>query len=318
MTMLGIPLSTYKEELHHIPKGILPTRTIERFEERLLPFAEEIEWRARQYEHFDPAVQCHALPDEFYETCTFEELAKLWATHFIQFPHQVEKLFEESVTHHIAFKLRDSLFRWGYGDAAKEWNSLADTYNGIKNFSFELPEFEVRLAYTYWQWSRGETPHAPNLFLDGVFGFLIHYRGEHVMTIGFSLACDNKLLLSQVQLRTPKGNRFLYRLPQGHLAYAITLMRKYFPRQMLCLVDGASLVDRYISGCMSNIAEVKNMRVPDLTCLKKNEDKLVLLQGELGEYLRGVYRPVASEKWRVSTYHPVTFNNIRFNRIVRA
>ncbi len=321
MTLIGIPLSIYKEELHHIPKGILPTRTILRFEERLLPYADELADISRGYEQFDPAVQCHALPDKFYETCTFEELAKIWATHFIMLPKCVNQLFEDegSLPHCVVNRLRFSLHRWGYGDSAMEWNALVDTHEGIRRFSFGLPDFEVRLAYPHYaNWSRGASLQDRDVFLDGALAFFVHYRGEHVMTIGFSLARGGNLLLSQVQMRNPKGNRFLYKLPVGVVEYVVSLMRKYFPRQRLCLVDGASLTKRYISGHQSNIDEMRRNREPDLALIKKNEDKLVRLRGELGAHIRNAYRPISGDGWKVSKHHPVTVNRIRFRRIVRA
>src|SRR4051812_17424277 len=98
MTMIGVPLSTYKEELKKIPPGVLPTRTIANFEERLKPYEKELLWEASRYDPgiFDPAKHCHALPDEFIESCTFEELAKIWVSHFIMLRNrEVEKRFEK-------------------------------------------------------------------------------------------------------------------------------------------------------------------------------------------------------------------------------
>ncbi len=319
MPLNGVLLSVFKSKLSRIPDGVLPTRTIERFEERLLPYVEELEWKARQYADgsFDPAQHCHALPLEFYAGCTFEELAKIWATHFIMMPREINQLFEQDGDeHYLIEKIRISLNRWGSGSSEKEWNTLVEAYNGIKNFSFGLPEFTTTLAYPYYRWSRGITPSDTEVFIDGGFGFFVHYHGVHVMTIGFSIAHGGRLLLSQVQLRKPKGNRFLYKLPEDRLVYVISLMRKYFPRLTLYLVDGASLTERYIHGHEVAITEVKAMRNPDRECLQKNETKLALLKSELGTYLRALYRPVSDKKWRVSTYRPVEVNKIRFHRVV--
>lgn len=323
MTLIGIPLSTYTEELHHIPKGVLPTRTIVRFDERLKPFAEELAYHKERYDTgvFDPCLHCHNLPREFYEACTFEELAKIWATHFIMLPNWINELFEgdDSLEHIIIHRLRMSIWRWGCGSSEKEWNALVDTHEGIRRFSFDLPDFEVRLAYPRCaNWSRGASLQDRDVFLDGTLAFFVHYRGEHVMTIGFSLARGGNLLLSQVQMRNPKGNRFLYKLPTGVVEYVVTLMRKYFPHQRLYLVDGGSLTKRYVSDHRSNVEKERGFREPDLALIKKNEDKLVRLRGELGAHIRDVYRPISGDGWKVSKHHPVTVNRIRFRRIVRA
>src|SRR3546814_1923886 len=57
--------------------------------------------------------------------------------------------------------------------------------------------------------------------LDGVFAYLVQYKGEHVMTLGFSLINDRQILLQQVQLKNRTGNRWLFRFPENRLEFII-------------------------------------------------------------------------------------------------
>jgi hypothetical protein len=77
------------------------------------------------------------------------------------------------------------------------------------------------------------------IYLDASFGALVHYRGEHVLTIGFALSAYG-ILVAQVQLRQKRGNRFLYKLPLPYLDFALDLLQRTFPDDPLYLVTGAS------------------------------------------------------------------------------
>lgn len=325
MTMLGIPLSTYTEELGKILEGVLPTRTIERFEERLAPFAEHLAWRAQGYTAFDPLRHCHAFPEEFYETCTFEEHAKIYATTIFQLPRELDKLFDDDPRYRIIRKLKSSLWRWGCGSSDVEWNTIVDAYSGIKNFSFGLPDFSVTLDYTtgYNEYGYGE--HDRTTYLDGVFGLRVHYRGEHVMTIGFSIARGRKLLITQVQMKKEKGNRFLFKLPMHHVAYTVLLMKKHFPGFRHYLIDGDSSVQKYLADFRRSLERSVNIRerhanetmswVEDEIAFSK--EHIAILEGEGGERIRRTYE-LRSAPWKLSPHRPLLMNGLRFQLIVRA
>lgn len=324
MTMIGIPLSTYVEGLGKIPEGVLPTQTIERFRERLLPFAEELAWRAQDYDKFDPVRHCHALPDEFYETCSFEEHAKIYATTCIQLPHDLNKRFEDEPRYRIVRKLRSSLWRWGGGTSDVEWNNIVDAYDGIRNFSFGLPDFTVTLDYTTGYHPHGYGEYDRTTYLDGVFGLRVHYRGEHVMTIGFSIARGRTLLIAQAQMKKEKGNRFLFKLPMNHVAYAVFLMQKHFPGFQHYLIDGDSSVKKYLKdfhGALARCME-KNERYPsELTSVSGDniaflQKHIAVLEGEGGERIRRTYE-LNSDYWKLSPHCPQVMNGLRFNQIVR-
>lgn len=59
------------------------------------------------------------------------------------------------------------------------------------------------------------------------------------MTVGFAM-CDQGLMVSQVQLRHKKGNRFLYHLPGHYLDVALEILADAFPDDPMYLVSGES------------------------------------------------------------------------------
>ena len=131
-------------------------------------------------------------------------------------------------------KLGNSQWRYGFG---QDWNTIVRSYDGLKRFKFG-DKFETRIDMTTGTNEKGFS-RCERVFLDGTFGFLIYYKGKHVLTIGFSFASKNRLLIQQVQLKNKKGNRFLYKLPCNVLDYSIERMRAAFPSMnlYLCQVD---------------------------------------------------------------------------------
>ncbi len=317
--LIGVPLSTYTHTLTTIPVGVVPTRTIRDFEERLKPFAEEIAEQSAQYDKgvFDIYRHCHAFPDEFYGTCTFEELVKIRASTIISLSNSLESLFKNNLDYYLIEKIRSSMWRWGSGDVSREWNVLAEAYEGIRNFSFGLPEFDVTLNYTTGYHPRGWSTFDRDVYLDGTFGFMIHYRGVHVMTIGFAVARGGKLLITQVQLRKPKGNRFLYKLPMNRVAYAVMLMKQHFPTFKTYLIDGDSLLREYIASFEAGIVREREWRKPDLKLIAEWEQKLLFYRGEMAELIRTAYAGLKGE-WMLSKKTHVEMNKLLFHRIVRA
>src|SRR3989344_1326640 len=350
MPMIGVPLSTYKEELHRIAKGVLPTRTITGYLERLSSVHEEMKSIASQYNEFDPFEHCSKLPQEFYESCTFEELCKIYGSSLFQLGRPQYELFENNFEYALIRKIKSSIWRWGTGACGEEWNTLVDAYNGIRSFSFGLPEFEVTLTYTTGYNECGFTEFERGVFLDGVFGFMVYYRGLHVMTIGFSIAQGRKLLLTQVQMNKEKGNRFLYKLPMPYVQYAIMLMEKFFPTLTLYLVEGDSIVEKYLpqyetsleflfEGVRRNEESITEVRRVIASTFGENvtlrqslnyylgrqeefprdieltRASIEGLKGVVGERLRKTYL-LDSGRWKLSHRAPLKINRLRFRRIV--
>jgi hypothetical protein len=78
------------------------------------------------------------------------------------------------------------------------------------------------------------------VYLDGKFGYQVVYKGQHVLTIGFSPSIHG-LMVGQVQLREPKGNRWLYKLSKPLLPYTLDRLAATFSCP-LWLVTGDSAV----------------------------------------------------------------------------
>ena len=197
----------------------------------------------RDYYEDDIVETYYRLPLRCFADFSFDELCKLKYSSQIMMDSSVCTLFENDANEYrVVEKIRSSMWRWGAG--RNVWNEVVDAHNGIRTFTLDLgPEFDVHLDYTTGNNPFGYSEHE-RLFLDGVFGFLIHYRGRHVMTIGFSIMARRVLLLQQVQLKEARGNRFLYQLPTPYLPYVITRMKAAFPRHTINVIDGQDLVNK--------------------------------------------------------------------------
>ena len=241
--MQGIALSDIKSPLHKVSahRAAKPALQIKNLKARLRAGVHS--YRGRDWYEDDIVDNYHRLPLDCLADFSFDELCKLKYSSQIMMDSTVYDLFERHANdYRVVEKIRSSMWRWGCGRNA--WNEVADAYNGIRNFSLGLgPEFEIRLDYTTGNNPFGYSEHT-HLFLDGVFGFLVYFRGTHVLTIGFSVMAGRILLLQQVQLKNARGNRFLYRFPTPHLPYIITRMKAAFARHALHLIDGQDLVKK--------------------------------------------------------------------------
>lgn len=136
------------------------------------------------------------------------------------------------------WKLCNSL--WQYG-GERSFDRLVDMSEGLPRLDSGVPGLETRLTWTRsintaaWAEHGRENP----VYIDASFGLLLHWRGQHVLTIGFAPA-RRGILIAQVQLRHQRGNRFLYSLPMHPLDLAIDILRRAYPNEDLWLVTGTS------------------------------------------------------------------------------
>jgi len=165
----------------------------------------------------------YKLPAACFRPFSKEDKIRLKFASFIVMHPTFGNHLEQIREFEIIDKLANSQWRYGFGE---DWNTLVRAYNGLRKFEFG-DDFEVRIdmttGYNECGFSRYE-----RVYLDGVFGFIIYYKGKHVLTIGFSFADKNRVLIQQVQMKNKKGNRFLYKLPAHILDYAIEKMHKAF------------------------------------------------------------------------------------------
>lgn len=168
---------------------------------------------------------------------TFEELMKL------RHGEVVMSEFGEWFDAHHPFLRKIIFAHWHYG-CDNDWNMLVRHLDGFRRISIDLPDFEVRVAYTRsinqcaWAWAEG----LRDLYLDASFGLLLYYKGEHVLTVGF-VPCSYGVLVAQAQLRQKKGNRFLFKLPKHYLDIGLNILARAFPGEPMWLIKGESSVE---------------------------------------------------------------------------
>lgn len=257
---LGVPLNAYNRPLYEVsaelnakPEAAIPVY------DRLRPHEQYLRKRFCYQDAGLPFEQAFdyerwkgGLPVQCFSQFTFDEFAKVWYSRD-RMPLHYQDLFQPSslpcnrepeIHHWLIGKLDNSMFRWGC--SRSDWNSLVAFYRAITRFEFGLPGFTVHLDHTTWFNDRGFSYHT-RTYLDGVFGYLIRYRGEHVMTIGFSASRERRLLINQVQLKRARGNRWLYKLPAHYLDYVVERIGEAFPARdgfTLYLTDGKELANR--------------------------------------------------------------------------
>lgn len=179
----------------------------------------------------------HYIPVELLtRVFTRDEQVRMW--HDEIFESGLARHFEENDA--LLWKVQHALWRYG---GSRDYRRFVAYYNHLADLSAGTPNFTVRITHTRfcntaaWAIHGREDP----IYLDASFGALLHYRGAHVMTVGFTPSAYG-VLIAQVQLRKKTGNRFLYRLPSAHLDFAIDLVARAFPGNDLLLVTGESTV----------------------------------------------------------------------------
>ncbi|WP_413460691.1 hypothetical protein [Herbaspirillum huttiense] len=233
---MGFPLCLFKNDLARVPAHYAkaPIRTCDVPEilgSRILAWADE--------EHIDQDAILRQLPFSLLRRqLSFDQICKARYSEVFMMHSSVEQAFETNPEFLIVQKIANSMWRWGGG--AGVWNEVVDAYDGLRCFSLGVAGFEIRLDWTTGFNERGYSREA-RIYLDGVFGFLVYYRGEHVLTLGFSFMAGHRLLVQQIQLAKRKGNRFLFKLPRNRVEFAIQCFGNAFPLHRLCLADGGDI-----------------------------------------------------------------------------
>lgn len=240
MTIKGIPLASYKLELIPVSSrhNEEPIRSIDHKaiigEKNIAKMREH--WSGETFTDLSRNLPLRVLQRFF----TLDQIAKIKFSNIIMMDDSVEKFFETDPDAHLLYKIRSSMWRWGYG--GKLWNDIIRAQRGVRSFDLGLSEdFTVTLDYTNSVNPRGPAKYS-NTFLDGVFAYLVHYRGEHVMTLGFSIMAGRRVLIQQVQLVKPKGNRFLFKFPTKRMEFVIDRFRAAFPDHKIFVVDGGGVL----------------------------------------------------------------------------
>lgn len=180
------------------------------------------------------------IPFKIFNTeCSFDDICKIFYASPIMM--DIHNHFERNYQYEIIRKLKNSMWRWEFADKSPQnWNIIVDAYNSIR--SVKVDGFDITLDYTTYCNEKGYSKFS-RTYLDGIFAFLIHYKGKHVMTIGFTILSNYKILLNQIQLVNKKGNRFLYKIKKNRIEWAIDLFHTFFKPFSLYLINGKDLAE---------------------------------------------------------------------------
>lgn len=274
--MNGIDLKSLSGSLHKVDAlyNEEPAKSIENIKEKLGEKGLEI-----ILEYYDLGFDFNKiyryLPLEAFEGFTFDELCKLHHSSAISMHHSVKENFENNPQFRLIDKISNSMWRWsGQG----MWNEIVEAYDSIRRFKLcDNPDFELRLDYTTGCNVCGDSEFSMT-FIDGVFAYLVYYKQQHVMTIGFSLLNKSRILIQQVQSAQRAGNRYLYKLPSNRLGLVIERFKQYFPLHKLYLVDGDDLVNKTLTSYkkgLTSAQEILYSSKPDISpnILKSRQER---------------------------------------------
>lgn len=174
--------------------------------------------------------------DRLAKAFTFEEMLRFWWNDCVM--SDISEELNNNPAYMLFHKISSSMWHWGWKD---DWNLYVRYFHDILNFDFGIPGFETYIDFASWHNSYGYSQYA-RYFCDGALCYNIVYKGEHVLTIGYS-ASRYGILMTQVQMAKKKGNRWLYKLPQHYFDYAIERMRANFSGHQLWLATGKSMVE---------------------------------------------------------------------------
>lgn len=244
--MKGLPLHSLSEDLCPVDPAHAekPAATIGDVDAKLARWTwkQELE---RYAERFSFERDYYCLPHQMLAGFSFDDLCKLRYSSSIMMDRSIEDLFGRVPRYEVVRKIESSMWRWG--NCARDWNEVVEAHSCLRRFTMPgYPDFEARLDYTSGYNERGYSKYS-RTYLDGVFALLLHYRGKHALTIGFSITNGRRLLVQQVQSAQKTGNRGLYKLPENRLEFAVGLMQANFPGYEIFVVDGASLAKKIIA-----------------------------------------------------------------------
>jgi len=206
----------------------------------------------------------YKLPGACFRPFSKEDQIRLKFASFITLHPTFSSKLDEIREYEVIDKVLNSQWRYGFG---QDWNTGVNAYNGLRRFSFG-EGFEVRIDMTSGYNESGFS-RFQRVFLDGVFGFLIYYKDKHVLTLGFSFADRNRVLIQQVQLKNKKGNRFLYKLPCNVLDYAIERMQVAFEGMNLYLCQADDQISKIKNSYQHNPEDRRLFQKNDAPRLKK-------------------------------------------------
>lgn len=278
--MKGTPLSTLDVGLTRVPvhQNRKPVRSFDAMGalgEKFRAYALDA------YETSDIEDLIHELPARAFDKLGRDRAAKTMLSNRNSIPSEVEREIEKDPVLRIVRKIDSSTWRWGY--AHRSWNDIVSAMEGLSSFHLDSDEFEITLDQTTGRNDYGYSEHS-RTYLDGVFGFLVHWKGEHVMTIGFSFAAGRRLLVQQVQNTKRSGNRWLFRLPRNRLEHIVDCFVRSFPKHRIYVADGADYAKRSLTSYLearNRVAERLKRRNDDVEDRLTDREELEALNEKI-------------------------------------
>ena len=251
--MKGVSLDTFAEDLHPLPDELMTDPYCKGDLHAMLPAA-TIAFLEAAHGKGISGDRVRRLPRSTLEKLSFEDVARMRASSMFSMSSSMEEMFEEDPRFTLFDRIRTSMWHWGCH--RPNWNEYVEAYRGLRRFRFDLPDFEARITWTNYACDGSESEHC-DTWLDGHFAYLIHYRGVHVMTLGFSLSGPDRLLVQQVQTTSERGNRWLFRIPGNRMEFFVDLFARAFPSHRILVVDGVDLVERNVLGYLKALRKTE-------------------------------------------------------------
>jgi len=268
VSQIGLPLTSFVEELAPVAETINkdPIQDVSSPELRVIAKG----WG--KLEDFDtPQAFLENISPLRFKDFSFDELSKIYYSIYAY--SRMSKAYEgdrsgsdkyptPAPDYDLVTKLKIALRQNSKYSEGEDWNTLVAAFEAIPTFDFGAG-FEAyidwtrswnpigRTKYTRHYNSKGKITDLLGLshrydrfYLDNQLAYIITKRGKPILIIGFAIATDMRLLVSQIQLVNPKGNRWLFKLPHHYMDYALLKMKEAFSGFDLYLVEGESLANK--------------------------------------------------------------------------
>ncbi len=247
--LLGVPLATFDQQLSKVPE-IHDGTPVSSFDPWSIvrPCVSEYARHLGKGRSPDFMDVHDRLPIEAFHGLSFDQEAMIQHQGTIYVDDDLRRLRKEDPRRAMIAKIKDSAWVWTEGSCARiGWNDLVDVHEGIRRFDIGVDGFETTLDWTN---SRPRNGYARccEKWLDGTFAFLVHHKGRHVLTIGFSITSRRQILIQQIQNARRQGNRWMFSFPTNRIEHVLDRFARAFPSMDVMLVDGRDVANDTLKG----------------------------------------------------------------------
>ncbi len=186
---------------------------------------------------------------------------------------QLDSIYRYYRHYRVYGKIGNSAWVWGHNSLS--WNTQARYFNSVPNFNFGIEGFETTWIHTTGcnEWGYTEekiTDWDDRPWLDAPCGYYVHFKGKPVLMISFAFAPEG-ILLSQIQLKNKKGNRWLYKLPIHQTEHVVNQMKIAFPDSNIYFVEGTDLCAKILYSYKLAKKENPRVRLPSAETIMRTE-----------------------------------------------